>query len=346
MLKVLVAGGAGYVGSVLVRALLNSGYGVSVLDCLYYGIQGIEDIESDIELFPKDIRDADPSMFEGVHAVVNLAGLSNDPTAEFNPELNKELNTDAAIELATSARDAGVRRYVLASTCSIYDVGTATEAEDVLSYEDDMLPWPKAPYSRSKFAAERGILALAGSTFCPTILRKGTICGVSPRMRYDLVVNTLVKDAILTGVINLHCGGEMWRPLIDVQDVARAYIACILAPEERVNGQIFNVSTRNMRISELALRIREVLKEFGLDVELRSDYRYSGMRSYRVSAEKIASVLGFTPQRTVEESARQIVEQILNHDPSAIQLDDPVFYNIRWMTAFEEQKNDGLRDSN
>jgi nucleoside-diphosphate-sugar epimerase len=175
---------------------------------------------------------------------------------------------------------------------------------------------------------------MADDDFCPVILRKGTIYGFSHRMRYDLVVNTFVKFALSQGYLNLHYGGEMWRPLVDVRDAARAYILAVQAGEDVVRGQIYNVSCRNYRISELALRVREALRQVDIDPEIRVDYGYKGVRSYRVSTHKIERTLGFRPKVDIEESVVDMVERIRRYGYS--DFDNPRYYNIRWMQLLEE----------
>jgi nucleoside-diphosphate-sugar epimerase len=175
---------------------------------------------------------------------------------------------------------------------------------------------------------------MVDNNFCPIVLRKGTIFGFSPRMRYDLVVNTFVRDALDKGIINLHFGGEMWRPLVEIRDVARAYIACLQAEEEAVKGQIFNLAARNYRISELALHVKEALREIGIKVDIKSDYRYKGVRSYKVSTEKIEKILNFRPTITIEESVRDMVEKINRYRYT--EFDDPRYYNIKWIKILEE----------
>jgi nucleoside-diphosphate-sugar epimerase len=321
------------VGSVLAQELLERGYAVRVLDRLYFGEIGLSEVRDRVELVVGDMRAVQPEIMHGVEAVVNVGGLSNDPTAEYNPRANHEMNTVAAQRLAELCVAQGVRRYVFASSCSIYDRGVGNDARDVLLDEESSVD-PRAAYSSSKYEAEGLLLAMAGDDFCPVILRKGTIYGFSPRMRYDLVVNTFVKDALSKGAITIHYGGEMWRPLVEVRDVARAYIACLRADDEMVRGQIFNVSYTNFRISELALRVRETFRSLGRDIDIRSDYGYRGVRSYRVSAEKIRRVLDYRPQVAIEEAVRHMVEQI-----EARGFDDfsnPRYYNIRWMRLLEE----------
>jgi nucleoside-diphosphate-sugar epimerase len=331
--KVLLVGGAGYVGSVLAEELLERGYAVRILDRLYYGDIGLRDIRDRVELVVGDMRSVGPEVFEGVDALVNVGGLSNDPTAEYNPKANREMNTNASLALAETCKKLGIRRYIFASSCSIYDRGVGSDEKDVLQDETSVVN-PKAAYSRSKYDAERGLLEMVDDSFCPVILRKATVFGFSPRMRYDLVVNTFVKDAMSRGVLTLHYGGEMWRPLVDVRDAARAYIACLEADEDKVRGEVFNVSFQNLRISELALRVREALRQVGLNVDIRPDYGYKGVRSYRVSSKKIQSVLGVYPKVTVEDSVVDMVEKIKAYGYT--DFDNPRYYNIQWMRLLEE----------
>jgi len=333
MHKILLVGGAGYVGSVLAHELLERGYAVRVLDRLFYGDHGLAAIRDRVELIVADMRRVEPAHLAGVDAVINVGGLSNDPTAEYNPAANYEMNTTAAVRLAELARANGVRRYVLASSCSIYDVGVADDQHDVV-FDESAEVHPRAAYSSSKYEAEQRLLALAGPDFCPVILRKGTVFGFSPRLRFDLVVNTFVKDALSTGTIVLFRGGEMWRPLVDVRDVARAYIACVAADEARVHGQIFNVAACNMRISELALRVRTALRGLGVAVDIRPDYAYRGVRSYRASTAKIERVLGFKAIVSVEDAVRDMVGQLRHRKIE--DFNDPKYDNLRWLRVLEE----------
>jgi nucleoside-diphosphate-sugar epimerase len=201
-----------------------------------------------------------------------------------------------------------VRRYVLASSCSIYDCGIGDERADVLQDETARVA-PRAPYSVSKYEAERAVLAMTDKAFSPVILRKGTVYGYSPRMRYDLVVNTFVRDALATGRLTVHHGGEMWRPLVDVRDVAQAYVALIEAEDAAVRVEIFNLCYKNLRISELALRIQEALRWLGIAVEVRPEYHHGAVRNYRVSCDKIGRVLSFRPKVSIEEAVADIVQR-------------------------------------
>ena len=331
--SILVAGGAGYLGCVLVEELLNRGYAVTVFDRLFFGDRGLEKVRDRIRLVSGDIRAIPSSVLENAAAVINLAGLSNDPTAEYHPEANHQMNAVAARALAEMAKQAGIRRYLYASSCSIYDVGVVDEDRDVLLTEEAPVA-PHAAYAVSKLAGERGILELGDNNFCPVVLRMGTLFGFSPRMRYDLVVNTFVKDAMQHGRLTLHYGGQMWRPLVDVRDAARAHVIALEASEQLVSGQIFNVVAGNFRISELALRAAETLREIGLTVEIKTAFQYAGVRNYRVSGKKSLSVLGYKPLVTVEESIRHMVEHI--RAAGYTNFDHDRYYNIRWMKLLEE----------
>lgn len=331
--RILLVGGAGYVGSVLTHELLERGYAVRILDRLYFGDIGLRDHRDRVDLVVGDMRTLTSDVLKDVEAVINVGGLSNDPTAEYNPQANYEMNTLAAKRLADLCVANGVRRYILASSCSIYDRGVGDESRDVLLDEETDVD-PQAAYSSSKREAEKLLLDMADDNFCPVILRKGTVYGFSPRMRYDLVVNTFVKDALSKGYITIHYGGEMWRPLVEVRDVARAYIACLRADEEKVKEQIFNISFSNFRISEVALRVRETFRSLGYDIDIRSDYGYRGVRSYRVSSAEIQRVLGFRPKVTIEESVQYMVEQIRAYGYD--NFSNPRYYNIQWMRLLEE----------
>lgn len=336
MKKVLVVGGAGYVGSVLVRELLERGFAVKVFDRLYFGDHGLREIKDKIQLEVGDMRTISEYILEDVDSVINLGGLSNDPTAEYNPKANYEMNTIATEKLARICKKMGIKRHLFASSCSIYDIGTSNEAQDVV-FDESSAVNPKAAYSRSKYDAENILLEMADEDFCPVILRKGTIYGFSPRMRYDLVVNTFVSNVLRYGYLTVFFGGEMWRPLIDVIDVAKAYILCLRADEDKVKGQIFNLVYKNFRISELGLRVREVLRSAGINCDIKVDYKYKGVRSYRVSGKKIQTVLNFTPTISVEDSVRDMLEKIKAY--GYVDFDNPIYYNIRWMKLLEQARD-------
>lgn len=333
MKKVLVVGGAGYIGCILVEELLAKGYSVRVLDRLFFGREPIRSFADRVELVEEDMRAVDESHMEDCGAVINIGGLSNDPTAEFAPRANEEMNTHASIRVAEAARRAGVARLIFASTASIYDRGVGEESRDVLLDEGADVD-PKAAYATSKLAAEQGILPLGGDGFAPVVFRMGTVFGFSPRMRYDLVVNTFVKDALSQGTLHIFNGGEMWRPLIDVQDVARAYVGALECDPGIISGQVFNLSAGNFRISELALQAQRGFQRIGLPVQLDVDYAYRPMRSYRVSSEKVFRVLGFRARVSVDQSVERMVTEVRRRDLT--DFTNPRYYNIEWMKLLEE----------
>jgi nucleoside-diphosphate-sugar epimerase len=324
---ILVTGGAGYIGCVAVQQILAKGEAVRVLDKLYFGADGLADVADKIELVQGDIRTFDPAIVDGCNAVLHLAGLSNDPTAEFNPRANEDINTRGTEVVARAAKERGVKRFIFASTCSIYDLGFY--APDFLRDEDSQVG-PRAAYAVSNYNAENILLGLTDDRFCPVILRQGTVYGWSPRMRYDLVVNTFVRDALTKGCLTVHCGGEMWRPLVDVTDLARIYVACVEAPDEKVHGRIFNVVAKNYRILELAHWVREALKPIRrIDIEV--DYSNHKTRSYRVSGQRIESELGVKCLVDVKESVENMVRMV-EQNGGAMGTYHPRYYNIEWMT--------------
>lgn len=329
---ILVTGGAGYIGCIAVRQLLDKGEAVRVFDKLYFGDDGLAEVRDKIELVQGDIRTFDPAVLDGCDAVLHLAGLSNDPTAEFNPKANEEINTTGTRVVAEACKARGIKRFVNASTCSIYDLGFY--APDFLRDEESEVR-PRAAYAVSNHEAERVLLDMADDAFCPVILRQGTVYGWSPRMRYDLVVNTFVRDAIAKGVLTVHCGGEMWRPLVDVTDLCRVYIACVEAPDDTIHGKIFNVVGKNYRILELAHWVREALKPVK-KVEIEVDYTTYKTRSYRVSGERIQTVLGVKPLVGVKESVEHMLRKIDEHNQ--MDLYNPRYYNIEWMTLLSDME--------
>lgn len=327
---ILVTGGAGYIGAVTVRELLDKGYAVRVLDKFLYGDYPLTEFKHRIESVQGDICDMDDALLDGVTAVIHLAGLSNDPTAEFNPAANHRLNTVATETIAEACKRKGVKRFIFASSCSIYDRGFL--AVDAMQDEDTPVE-PRAAYATSKHAAEKTLLKLADKHFQPVLLRQGTVFGWSPRMRYDLVVNTFVKCAFETGKLTVHCGGEMWRPLVDVSDVAKSYLVCLQADLDTIGGQIFNLSQKNYRILELAHWVRKALDGI-IDVDINVEYGSSTARDYRVSNTKMEKVLGFRPSRGVEDSAREIAQKV--KQGVFADFHNPRYYNIKWLEMLVE----------
>jgi nucleoside-diphosphate-sugar epimerase len=327
---ILVAGGAGYIGSVLVPRLLERGYRVRVLDRLYFGEEPLAPWRDRIELVVADVRDIPDSAFDGVDGVINLSGLSNDPTAEFDPQANWQMNAIGTEMLGRKCLERGIDRYVFASSCALYD-GLPPGMHD-----EDAPIEPRAAYATSKRYGEQALLAMAEDGLDAVILRNGTVYGWSPRMRFDLVVNTFVKDALVSGRLQLHGGGWMWRPLVDVRDVADALIAGFEAPADKIRGEIFNVLHSNYQIRELAMLVAGTVRLAGRDVDLVEVAAPELQRDYECSNAKLSTTLGFIPRHSVLDAATDLVERLADADRS--QLTDPRHYNIRWLELMNELK--------
>src|SRR3954462_4623363 len=325
---ILVAGGAGYIGSVLTGRLLERGYRVRILDRLYWGRKPLAQYLDRIEIIEADVRDMPASALDGVDAVIHLAGLSNDPTAEYDPEANWQMNAIATETLGRNCVHRDVERVVFASSCSLYDGMPPGMHDETAPIE------PRGAYATSKRFGEQTLQALVADGLCPVILRNGTVYGHSPRMRFDLVVNTFVKDALLRGRLSLHGGGWMWRPLVDVRDVADAMIAAMEAPAELVRGEIFNVLHSNYQIRELAMLVAGSVQLLGRSVVLHEQPAPKLTRDYECSNTKLASRLGFQPSRSVVEAIDGILASIDVEDK--VMLTDPRFYNIRWLELLSE----------
>jgi len=301
-MRVLVTGHRGYVGSVLVPRLLARGHEVVGLDADLFRACTFTGELAEVPEHRIDVRDAPPEVVEGVDAVVHLAALSNDPLGDYDPELTCHINAEASERLARMAREAGVPRFVFASSCSTY--GAA--GEDFLGEGAQFRP--VTPYGRSKVAVERAVSRLATDDFSPTYLRASTAYGLSPRLRFDLVVNNLVAWAHTTGEVYLKSDGTPWRPLVHVEDLARAYVAVLEAPREAVHDRAFNVgtTTENYRIRDVAAIVRDVVP--GSRVRTAADAG-PDERCYRVDCGRIARELhGFKPQWTVRRGVEQLHE--------------------------------------
>jgi nucleoside-diphosphate-sugar epimerase len=326
----LVTGGGGYIGAVLVRKLLEQGYAVRVLDTLYWGKKPLADVLDRIELIQGDIRDIQDDWLQGVDSIIHLAGLSNDPTAEYDPQANWEMNALGTEHLAEAAKRVRIRRFTFGSSCSVYD-GLPNGSV----YTEDAPVNPKGAYAEGKLYAEARLREMADENFSPVILRQATVFGFSPRMRYDLVVNTFVKDAMQRGKLQIHGEGLMRRPLVDVADVAQAHIACLEASEDAVRGETFNVVQANYQVKELAQVAASALKTESFEVEVTNVPAPARVRDYECSNEKLTNVVGYTPERTVPMAINYMISWIRSNGFMAF--DDPRFYNIRWMELLKEQ---------
>jgi nucleoside-diphosphate-sugar epimerase len=285
-MRVFVTGHLGYIGTILTPMLVKAGHSVVGCDSdLYrYSTFSAGGVLPEVPNLGKDVRDLEIEDVLGYDAILHLAGLSNDPLGFLNPEMTFELNYRASVRLAEIAKGARVQRFLYASSCSNYGKAGDEFIEETAANK------PVTPYGESKVFAEQGLAKLADSHFCPTYLRCATAYGVSPRLRFDLVLNNLVAWAVTTGGIHLKSDGTPWRPIVHVKDIARAYIAVLHAPVEKIFNQAFNVGStnQNYRIRELADIVAEVVP--GAVITWAEDAG-PDMRCYRVNCDKIKRVI-------------------------------------------------------
>ena len=311
-LKVLLTGHDGYIGHVLLPMLLEHGHHVTGLDSFLYEDCGFAaDDPAPSAVLRKDIREVRLEDLRGFDAVLHLAGISNDPLGDLRPAATYAINHEASVRLARLAKEAGVSRYVFSSSCSNY--GAA--GNDFL--DEDAAFNPVTPYAESKVWVERDVAKLADDSFTPTFLRSATAFGVSSRLRGDLVVNNLVGYAFTTGEVLIKSDGMPWRPLVHIEDIARAFIAVLEAPRELVHNEAFNVgvTSENYRVREVAEMVAQTVP--GSKVTFAGDASPDA-RNYRVTCDKIRSRLpAFQPQWTVRKGIEQVYETLCHHGTSA-----------------------------
>lgn len=327
---ILVTGGAGYIGSVLVHQLLEKGKKVRVFDKLYFGPEPLADVSGQIELIAGDVRQFPESVLEGVSTVMHLGSLSNDPTAAFDPKANQEINYDGTMRVAEACLKHKIQRMTFAGSCAVIGFHVDEIADESFP------PNPQSEYAESKLFAERDLMKMASPTFAPVSLRQATVYGFSPRMRWDLVINTMTRDAFRSRELKVFHGGDMWRPLVAVGDMARAHIVASEAPIESIRGQVFNVVEENYKILDLAHRVRELLAEKGITVAVRVDTTGEEKRSYKVSGEKIRKVLGFKTQTTIRDEVFKIWSHLESGEFN--DFDNPKYYNIAWMKLLADME--------
>ncbi len=319
-MKILIAGGAGYIGSRLVPELIEHGYDITVVDLLWFG----NHLPKDVRVFKKDLFDCKEDDFEGFDQVIFLAGLSNDPMAEFSPSLNFMYNGALPAYLAYCAKKAGVKRFIYGSSCSIYGY-TVDEM-----YDESCPTTCSYPYGISKLQGENGAMQLQDDSFSVIALRNGTVCGYSPRMRFDLIVNAMFKSALSSNTITIN-NPSIWRPIVHIQDECNAYLRAIQA-NLSISGA-FNIASDNYTVGQVGDLVKhEVEKKLNLTIRLEIK-DIQDFRNYKVTIEKAKTYLGYKPWFSIED----IVNELIDHKEEFTDFDDDKYYNI---LSFKRQLNE------
>jgi len=330
-MRVLVTGHLGYIGTVLTRMLADEGFEAAGLDSDLFRRCTFCDGLVDIPTVRKDIRDVEPDDVKGFDAVIHLAALANDPLGDLNPEVTLEVNYHATVRLAELCRESGVERFVFSSSCSNYGSG----GREMLTESSPFRP--VTPYGWSKALAEQALSSMATDRFSPVFLRNATVYGVSPRLRFDLVLNNLVAWAVTTGRVLLKSDGTPWRPIVHVEDACRAFIAALEAPRDVIHNRAFNVgrTDENFQITDLARLVGEVVP--GCHVEFAKGAS-PDKRCYKVNCDRIKRDLdGFTPQWDARRGARQLYDAYRNHALTVEEFEGPRYQRIGHMRMLIEE---------
>jgi nucleoside-diphosphate-sugar epimerase len=327
MKNILVTGGAGYVGAILVPKLLDKGYGVKVIDLYIYGDNILNVVKNNPNLkeVKGDIRDKKllEKEIPGTNAIIHLACISNDPSYELDPALGKSINYDAFIQLVDIAKKNDVKRFIYASSSSVYGIKEESEVTEDLPLE------PLTEYSKYKAKCEEVLLREATNDFVVTVIRPATVCGYSPRMRLDLTVNILTNHAVNKGEITVF-GGEQMRPNIHIEDMADLYAMLLELPKEKIQNQIFNAGYENYKVKEIADMVQSVV---GKHVQIKT-IPTNDNRSYRVSSKKIQNQLGFSPKHTIKEAIFDL-KKAFEEGNIPNPFEDIKYYNIKKMQAIK-----------
>lgn len=319
-MKLFIAGGAGYVGSILIPKLLDRGYKVDVVDLFWFG----NHLPRQVGVLNKDIFQLTVEDLAAYDQVVFLAGLSNDPMAEYSPNKNFIFNAAAPAYLAYIAKLAKVRRFVYASSCSVYGY---TEND---LYDESSPASSNYPYGISKLQGEQAVMQLMSDEFSVISLRKGTISGYSPRMRLDLIINTMFKNAMRDHTITVN-NPAIWRPILSIEDAATGYIRAIEA-NEQISG-IFNLASGNYTVGEVADLVKVAMEE-RLSIRIKLNIKHiDDFRNYKVSTDKAANVLSFHPVGNI----KSIVDNLIDNVDKFTDWDNPAYFNIQCFRTIEKE---------
>ncbi|PSB20857.1 SDR family NAD-dependent epimerase/dehydratase [Phormidesmis priestleyi ULC007] len=336
-MRVLLTGHRGYIGTVMTPMLLAAGHEVVGIDTDLYQRCTFGDGFPTIPTIQKDIRDVVAADINGFEAILHLAGLSNDPLGDLNPSLTFDINYKASVRLAELAKQVGVERFIFSSSCSNYGAAGDAPVNETSEFN------PVTPYGSSKAMTEMDVTKMADDSFSPTFLRSATAYGVSPRLRFDLVLNNLVAWAITTGKVHIKSDGTPWRPIVHIEDISRAFLAVLHAPRALIHNESFNVgrTQENYRISEIADIVKATVP--GCEIEYAEDAG-PDLRCYRVDCEKIAKTLPeFQPQWTAKKGAEELYN---TYKKVGLTLDEFEGERYKRIAHIKYLISDGLLDQN
>ena len=303
MTKILVTGAGGYIGTQLVRDLVKFGHEVTAVDRFFFGKEPLSEFANNkkVKIVQKDIRDLTEKDFWDYGVVCDLACLSNDPAGEIDPQLTYSINRDGRIHVAKTAKSAGVEKYIISSSCSVYGKGEEPQLSETSKTN------PISVYAKSTLEAEQQNLSIADNNFSVTSLRNATVFGLSTRMRFDLVVNLMTRTAFQKGRIIVMGGGLQWRPLVHLSDVAKAFITVIDEKKEKINKEIFNIGLDNFQIKNLAYLVRD---ELPLNIEIDMAPDDADNRDYNVIFKKAEEKIGFKAEVQVTQGIKEIYQAL------------------------------------